>query len=97
MSKPSGSSPGRGGSAVRLSARAIPDAAHRAVRCSHQSLLYHRLGPDLADQIEITVKREDHGLVSRWLHDVLKPGDEVEIEAPNGTFTFTGKEAESSS
>jgi ferredoxin-NADP reductase/Fe-S-cluster-containing hydrogenase component 2 len=49
--------------------------------------------PTWRDRIEITVKREDHGLVSRWLHDVLKPGDEVEIEAPNGTFTFTGKEA----
>ena len=48
--------------------------------------------PTWRDRIEITVKREDHGLVSRWLHDVLQPGDEVEIEAPNGTFTFTGKE-----
>jgi ferredoxin-NADP reductase/Fe-S-cluster-containing hydrogenase component 2 len=51
--------------------------------------------PTWRDRIEITVKREDHGLVSRWLHDVLQPGDEVEIEAPNGTFYFTGKEAES--
>lgn len=51
--------------------------------------------PTWRDRIEITVKREDHGLVSRWLHDELKPGDEVEIEAPNGTFTFTGKEAKS--
>lgn len=49
--------------------------------------------PTWRDRIEITVKREDHGLVSRWLHDALKPGDEVEIEAPNGTFHFTGKEA----
>jgi ferredoxin-NADP reductase len=38
------------------------------------------------DRIEITVKREDHGLVSRWLHDDLKLGDEVEV---NGTFVFT--------
>ena len=51
--------------------------------------------PTWRDRIEITVKREDHGLVSRWLHDVLQPGDEVEIEAPNGTFIFTGEEAES--
>jgi ferredoxin-NADP reductase/Fe-S-cluster-containing hydrogenase component 2 len=51
--------------------------------------------PTWRGRIEITVKREDHGLVSRWLHDVLRPGDEVEIEAPNGTFTFTGKEAKS--
>ncbi len=51
--------------------------------------------PTWRDRIEITVKREDHGLVSRWLHDELRLGDKVEIEAPSGTFFFTGKEAES--
>ena len=51
--------------------------------------------PTWRDRIEITVKREDNGLVSRWLHDELKQGDEVEIEAPNGTFYFTGQDAES--
>ncbi len=51
--------------------------------------------PSWRDRIEITVKREEHGLVSRWLHDELRIGDEVEIEAPNGTFCFTGKETES--
>jgi ferredoxin-NADP reductase/putative sterol carrier protein/NAD-dependent dihydropyrimidine dehydrogenase PreA subunit len=50
--------------------------------------------PGLQDWMEITVKREDHGLVSRWLHDVLKPGDCVKVLAPSGTFTFTGEEAE---
>ncbi len=51
--------------------------------------------PTWRDRIEITVKREDQGLVSRWLHDELRIGDEVEIEAPNGTFIFSGEEAES--
>ena len=51
--------------------------------------------PTWRDRIEITVKREEHGLVSRWLHDELEPGDEVEVEAPSGTFHFTGKDAES--
>ena len=51
--------------------------------------------PTWRDRIEITVKREEHGLVSRWLHDELRIGAEVEIEAPNGTFIFTGKEADS--
>jgi ferredoxin-NADP reductase/Fe-S-cluster-containing hydrogenase component 2 len=51
--------------------------------------------PTWRDRIEITVKREDHGLVSRWLHDELRVGDEVEVEAPNGTFVFSGKEAKS--
>src|SRR5215469_9848501 len=39
--------------------------------------------PTWHDRIEITVKREDHGLVSRWLHDELKIGDEIEVEAPS--------------
>jgi ferredoxin-NADP reductase len=51
--------------------------------------------PTWHDRIEITVKREDHGLVSRWWHNEIKVGDEIEIEAPNGTFVFTGEEAES--
>jgi ferredoxin-NADP reductase len=51
--------------------------------------------PTWRDRIEITVKRENQGLVSLWLHDALRPGDEVEIEAPNGTFVFSGGEAES--
>jgi ferredoxin-NADP reductase len=51
--------------------------------------------PTWRDRIEITVKREDHGLVSRWLHRELKVGDQVEIEAPNGTFFFKGEEAKS--
>ena len=51
--------------------------------------------PTWRDRIEITVKREDHGLVSRWLHDELTVGEEIDVEAPNGTFVFTGKEADS--
>jgi len=51
--------------------------------------------PTWRDRIEITVKREAQGLVSRWLHDELQVGDEVEIEAPNGTFIFTGEQADS--
>jgi ferredoxin-NADP reductase/NAD-dependent dihydropyrimidine dehydrogenase PreA subunit len=50
--------------------------------------------PTWHDRIEITVKREAKGLVSRWLHDELKIGDEVEMEGPNGTFIFSGKEAD---
>jgi ferredoxin-NADP reductase/Fe-S-cluster-containing hydrogenase component 2 len=51
--------------------------------------------PTWRDRIEITVKREEHGLVSGWLHDGIKLGEEVDVEAPNGTFFFTGKEADS--
>ena len=51
--------------------------------------------PNWRDRVEITVKREEHGLVSRWLHDELKPGDTLDVESPNGTFHFTGEEADS--
>ena len=37
--------------------------------------------PTWRDRIEITVKREGQGLVSRWLHDELGIGDELEIES----------------
>ncbi len=49
--------------------------------------------PTRRDWIEITVKREEQGLVSRWLHDQVRPGDRLKVRAPNGTFTFTGTEA----
>jgi len=44
---------------------------------------------------EITVKREERGLVSRHLHDQLHEGDLIAIGAPAGRFIFTGNEAES--
>ncbi|MDD5411349.1 MAG: 2Fe-2S iron-sulfur cluster-binding protein [Methylobacter sp.] len=47
--------------------------------------------PTWRDRIEITVKREEHGLVSGWLHDELKPGDSLKLLAPNGSFVFAGE------
>ena len=43
----------------------------------------------------VTVKREEQGLVSRYLNDEAKEGGLLEVAAPNGKFTFTGKESES--
>ena len=43
--------------------------------------------------IELTIKREEKGAMSRHLHDHLKVGDEVAISGPGGFFTFTGAEA----
>src|SRR4029450_10528937 len=51
--------------------------------------------PTCRDWIEITVKREAHGLVSRGLHDAVRPREALTVLAPNGTFTFTGEEEES--
>lgn len=48
--------------------------------------------PSWRDRIEITVKREEHGLVSRWLHDDVKAGDRINVEAPSGSFGFSGNE-----
>ena len=44
---------------------------------------------------EISVKREEHGAGSRYLHDQVKVGDTIEVQAPSGKFFFTGKEADS--
>ena len=44
---------------------------------------------------EVTLKREDQGVVSRFLHDRIKEGDTLQITAPSGRFTFTGAEASS--
>lgn len=51
--------------------------------------------PTHCDYLELTVKREPQGLVSCYLNDVVKEGQFLEIEAPLGKFTFTGREAES--
>nr|WP_060977683.1 MULTISPECIES: 2Fe-2S iron-sulfur cluster-binding protein [Pseudomonadota] len=45
--------------------------------------------------VELTVKREAQGTVSRHLHDIVKRGDLVRIAGPFGHFTFTGSDAES--
>jgi len=43
---------------------------------------------------EISVKREEHGAGSRYLHDQVSVGDTFEVQAPNGKFVFTGQEAD---
>jgi ferredoxin-NADP reductase len=45
--------------------------------------------PD-ATSYRISVKREPHGTVSRYLHDKLLAGATVEAAAPRGDFTLTG-------
>ncbi len=50
--------------------------------------------PTHRDHLDLTVRREPRGAVSRHIVDLLKPGDFVEAGGPVGTFTFTGKEAD---
>jgi ferredoxin-NADP reductase len=42
--------------------------------------------PDDSGEIELTVERLDGGEVSGFLHDVLEPGDELEVRGPLGGF-----------
>ena len=51
--------------------------------------------PTQRDYAEITVKREEQGAESRYLHDRVAVGDLLEVSGPSGVFTFTGNEADS--
>jgi ferredoxin-NADP reductase len=42
--------------------------------------------PDDSGEIELTVERLDGGEVSEFLHDVVEPGDELEVRGPIGGF-----------
>jgi ferredoxin-NADP reductase/DMSO/TMAO reductase YedYZ heme-binding membrane subunit len=50
--------------------------------------------PTRNEYCEVTIKREEQGLVSRYMHDMLREGAVLNITAPAGRFTFTGVEAE---
>ncbi|MDN3563573.1 2Fe-2S iron-sulfur cluster-binding protein [Paeniroseomonas aquatica] len=51
--------------------------------------------PTQRSHVEVTVKREDQGLISRHLHDKVAVGILLDVSAPLGVFTFTGTEANS--
>ncbi len=51
--------------------------------------------PGQRDYVEITVKREEQGTESRYLHDQVMIGDPLQVSGPSGVFTFTGNEAAS--
>ncbi len=50
--------------------------------------------PTRRDYVEVTVKREEHGTVSSFLHGVHQ-GDSLHVTGPSGTFTFVGEGANS--
>ena len=45
--------------------------------------------------VETTIKREDGGVFSDYMHDKIKEGDLLDVMAPSGAFTFRGTEADS--
>jgi glycine betaine catabolism B len=51
--------------------------------------------PRQRDYVDLTVRREPRGAVSRHILDLLQVGDEIEAGGPVGRFTFNGTEAES--
>ena len=51
--------------------------------------------PTQREYVELTVRREPRGAVSRHIVDLLRVGDEIEAGGPVGRFTFSGTEADS--
>lgn len=51
--------------------------------------------PSQRDYVEITIKREEKGLVSRYMHDIVALNDMLDVKAPNGKFYFNGSETDS--
>ena len=51
--------------------------------------------PTHREYVDLTIKREPRGAVSRHIVDLLKVGDRIEAGGPIGRFTFDGTEADS--
>jgi ferredoxin-NADP reductase len=51
--------------------------------------------PTQREYVDLTVRREPRGAVSRHIDDLLKVGDPIEAGGPVGKFTFNGTEADS--
>ena len=66
-----------------LTLRLHPDPAGRPLLRS-----YSLSGPPGAPDYRISVKREEHGAASQFLHTRVRVGDLLEAAAPRGTFTL---------
>ena len=51
--------------------------------------------PTERDYVELSIKREERGAVSRHIMDLVEVGDDIEAGGPVGKFTFTGTESDS--
>ena len=45
--------------------------------------------------VETTIKREEKGVFSEFMHDHVSEGDLIDVIAPSGVFTFSGAESDS--
>ena len=62
----------------------------------HVSRSYTIASPPTREHyVELTIKREENGHVSRFLHDMLKTGHGVSVSAPAGRFTFDAGSSDS--
>ena len=66
-----------------LTLRLRPDAAGRPLLRS-----YSLSGPPGADRYRISIKREQHGAASQFLHTRVREGDVLEAAAPRGAFVL---------
>jgi ferredoxin-NADP reductase len=57
-------------------------------QADHPPLLrsYSLSGPPEAGMYRISVKREQHGVASQFVHDHVRPGYQLAVAAPRGTF-----------
>lgn len=51
--------------------------------------------PTRRDFCDVTVRHEDRGLVSGYLHDRVHEGELLQVTAPSGKFTFAGQDGNS--
>jgi len=54
---------------------------------------YSMSGPPDAGTYRISVKREPHGAGSQFVHTRVRPGDQIDVAAPRGTFVLQPGEA----
>lgn len=50
--------------------------------------------PTDRDAFELTIKRENQGLMSRHLHDAIDVGSMLQVKAPLGRFYFNGEQSD---
>jgi 3-ketosteroid 9alpha-monooxygenase subunit B len=61
----------------------------RHIRCYSMSS-----SPEVDDELQVTVKRVEGGLVSNWMIDTMAPGDLVEASPPAGFFRIGSGDGE---
>jgi ferredoxin-NADP reductase len=50
--------------------------------------------PTQPDTLTLTIKRQPNGLVSNWMHDQLKVGDQISVLGPSGDFSCAHHKAD---